>query len=308
MVKPYIEALDEETFGIDLLYADERFVSSAYLLVDDEPALVETGATPSIPYLVAGVEAAGLTMNDVRHLVVTHIHLDHSGAVGVLMERYPHLRVWVHPRGARHLADPSRLMSSAARVFGDQLEPLFGRVVPAPADRIHPLEDGETVRLGRRTLQAMETPGHASHHHAYWEADRGWVYCGDVAGIHLPGTDHVVPPTPPPDIDVERWKASLQKIRAVNPTRLLYTHFGWTDQAAHWLGEVERHLEERAHWVRDRLAEGVDVESLIAAFHRHFDEPVAARLGADNARRYHLAADAEMNVRGLVRYWQTRSD
>ena len=89
----------------------------------------------------------------------------------------------------------------------------------------------------------METPGHASHHHAYWEADRGWVYCGDVAGIHLPGTDHVVPPTPPPDIDVERWKASLQKIRAVNPTRLLYTHFGWTDQAAHWLGEVERHLK-----------------------------------------------------------------
>lgn len=308
MVSPHIEPLDEETFLIDLFFAGERQVSSAYLLLDDEPALVETGATPSIPYLVAGVEAAGLAMADVRHLIVTHIHLDHSGAVGVLMERYPQLQVWVHPRGARHLADPSRLMSSAARVFGDQLEPLFGRVVPAPADRIHPLEDGETVRLGRRTLQAMETPGHASHHHSFFEENRGWVYCGDVAGIHLPGTNHIVPPTPPPDIDVELWKASLEKIRARRPARLLYTHFGSTDRCAYWLDEVERHLQERSLWVRDRLAEDMEVEDLIAAFHRHFDEPVAGRMGADHARRYHLAADADMNVRGLVRYWQTRAN
>lgn len=297
---PRPEVLDGDTYVIDLGYGGEPQVSAAYLLLDEYPTLVETGATPGLDRLVAGVKAAGLRMEDVRYVAVTHIHLDHAGAVGVLLSRYPHLVVYVHPAGARHLADPSRLLRSAERVFQDQLVPLFGQVLPVPEDRIRVLEDGAFIRCGRRTLVALDTPGHASHHLAYWEPERRWVYTGDVAGIRLPGSDEVVPPTPPPDIDVEAWRASLEKIRRLEPRRLLYTHFGWDDDCTRRLEQVETALCERAEAVRQWLAAGLSVPEIVAAFAERF---AGARHNQALAQRQELAASSRMNVEGLVRYW-----
>lgn len=296
---PPPECLDGDTYVIDLGYGGQPQVSSAYLLVDEYPTLVETGATPGLDRLIAGVEAAGLRMEDVRYVAVTHIHLDHSGAAGVLVNRYPHLTVFVHPAGARHLADPSRLLRSAERVFRDQLGPLFGQVMPVPEDRIRVLQDGESIRLGRRTLVALDTPGHASHHHAYWEPERKWVYTGDVAGIRLPGSDEVMPPTPPPDIDVEAWRASLDKIRQLGPQRILYTHFGWDDHCVRRLDQVEKALLERAEAVREGLRAGMSLAAIIGAFQERFGQAASPL----HAQRKELAASSTMNVEGLVRYW-----
>src|SRR5690606_332242 len=153
------------------------------------------------------------------------------------------------------------------------------------------------------TLVALDTPGHAYHHLAYWEPERKWVYTGDVAGIRLPDSDEVLPPTPPPDIDVEAWRASLDKIRRLEPRRRLYPHFGWDDDCARRLQQVETALLERAEAVRQGLAAGQSVPDIVAAFEELFGGAGAARPGHDLARRKELAASSRMNVEGLVRYW-----
>ncbi len=213
--------------GIDTRMGGRTTVTSAYLLEGEQPTLVETGPTTSVQAVLGGLEALGLGPADLANIVVTHIHLDHAGGVGRLAGTFTSAAIWVHERGAPHLADPTKLVQSAARVYGeDRLARLFGPVDPVPADRLHAVTEGETIALGQRSLTVMYTPGHASHHIALVDSESGALFTGDALGIHLPDDRVLRPATPPPDVDVELGVASIERIRERAESLLLFSHFG----------------------------------------------------------------------------------
>jgi glyoxylase-like metal-dependent hydrolase (beta-lactamase superfamily II) len=225
-----------------------------------------------------------------RALLLTHIHFDHAGAAGALVREFGDLEVWVHERGARHLADPGRLVASATRLYGDDFERLWGEVVPVPQRNLRVLRGGESMD----GFDVAYTPGHASHHVAYRHRDSGWAFTGDVAGVRLPGSDLVMPPTPPPDIDLEAWRASLDAVEAWEPAALAVTHFGSHDDVAGHLARLRAGLD---HW--GALARETDraayAEALRAAWSAALPEDAAAAFGQ--------AMPAEDQWLGLDRYW-----
>ena len=223
-------------------------------------------------------------------LLLTHIHLDHAGATGALVRAFPDLRVYVHELGAPHLIDPSKLLRSAGRLYGeDNMDRMWGETVPVPEENIAILRGGETVE-GFRVAYA---PGHASHHVAYLHEDSGWAFTGDVAGVRIARDQPIVPPTPPPDIDVEAWLQSIDTVQAWDPAALALTHFGaYEDVAAH-LDTLRAALRKQADWVRD------------------LDEPefrARRRAWVDDAPAYEQAAPSDQMWQGLERYWRKRAE
>lgn len=301
------QPVDQATWLVDLEYLGVPEGIGVYLLLDERPALVEVGPTPNLPRVLAAIEAAGLEPGAIEHVFLTHIHLDHAGGAGVLARSLPRARFFVHPAGAPHLIDPSRLLQSAGRLYGDQMDALYGEVAPLPPERVQVLQDGEHVVLGRRRLVAVETPGHAKHHHAYFDPDRRWLFTGDVAGIALPGAAYVHPPTPPPDLDLEAWEASLDRMLALKPDRLLYTHFGWQDEPEARLEELRRRLRAEGRLVREALAEGLELDAVIARYQARVEPELEAAVGAERAARYRLTVNGWMNVLGWKRYWERRA-
>ena len=225
---------------IDLQWLDQPGVIASYLLAaGHDLTLIETGPGSTIPALLNGIRQAGYDPAQVTKLIVTHIHLDHAGGAGGLLAAMPQAQVYVHEVGAPHLINPEKLLASAQRIYGAEMERLWGAFLPVPAERLVVLRDGDTVQAGPRTLEALYTPGHASHHIALWDAANQQIWTGDVAGVRLE-TPYVRPPTPPPDLDLELWRASVERIIALHPTTLYLTHFGpFTD--------VDRHFYELGH-------------------------------------------------------------
>lgn len=303
---PRVMNAGNDTFLIDLYHQGEPRTIGSYLLFDEHPALIETGPANTLENLLAGVREAGVDPSAIQYVFVTHIHLDHAGAVGALLEQFPHVKVFVHPLGAPHLTHPEKLWRSATRVFGEALETLFGEPTPVPEHRVQVLQDGAVVSLGRRTLTAVATPGHASHHFVFWEGSSGWLYGGDVAGCDLPDGYYVHPPTPAPEVDLEAWRASITKMRSLNPTRLLYSHFGWTDRPDEALTQLQNELERRAALVRAWVSEGLSDEEIVSRFVIEVDDRCAAQVGPVLAPRYRLLGDALINATGLMRYWRKR--
>jgi glyoxylase-like metal-dependent hydrolase (beta-lactamase superfamily II) len=259
-----VQWLADDLVLIDTLYQDTAQAVGSYLLLGRRPALVETGPASRLETLLAGVRAAGLDPAALQAVAVTHIHLDHAGAVGALVQRYPHLDVYVHAVGAPHLAEPSRLLASAGRLYGALLGPLFGEVVPAPADRIRPLGDGETVTLGARELVAIASPGHARHHLVYHDRARGELFTGDAAGVALPGTRSVRAPTPPPELDIPAWLETIDRLRGLRPRRLLLTHFGPHDWADDLLAALAAQLQRLERLALDAVEAGLDDATILA--------------------------------------------
>jgi glyoxylase-like metal-dependent hydrolase (beta-lactamase superfamily II) len=224
-----------------------------------------------------------------RVLLLTHIHLDHAGASGVLVRKFPHLKVYVHERGAPHLIDPAKLVKSAGQLYGDDMERLWGEVAPVPESAITTLSGGETVE----GLRVEYTPGHASHHVCYFDPDSGEAYCGDVAGVRIPPSDFVLPPTPPPDIDIEKWLESVDVVADWRPGALCLTHAGRFE-------DVERHLDAmRAH-----LREHAEISS-------HGDREEFAQHLADEVKgdeRLTQAAPPDQLWLGLERYWTKKRE
>jgi len=212
---------------VDTRIGGRELVTSAYLVDAAEPALVETGPGTSIDAVAAGLEGLGIAPGDLAHVIVTHIHLDHAGGVGALSRRFPRATIWVHDRGAPHLAEPDRLVASVARIFGrDRMLELFGPVVPTERERIQAIGEGDVIDLGGRRIDVLYTPGHASHHVALADRESGAVFTGDALGIHLPDVRVLRPATPPPDVDVDASIASIDRIRALAPSVLLFSHYG----------------------------------------------------------------------------------
>ena len=248
--------------------------------------VVDPGPEPCIETLLAGLDGPP------RALLLTHIHLDHAGAAGALVRRFPELPVYVHERGAPHLADPSKLLASAGRLYGDDMETLWGEVVPVPEENLRVLEGGEEVE----GLRVAYTPGHAGHHVAYFDPGSGDAFVGDVGGVRIT-EGYVVPPTPPPEIDLERWGESLDLIAAWEPERLCLTHYGAVEEPEPHIAEVRAQLERLA----ERAREG-DREAFVAAHEAEID----ARAAAEDRDRMRLAVPTEHVWLGLARYWKKR--
>jgi glyoxylase-like metal-dependent hydrolase (beta-lactamase superfamily II) len=252
--------------------------------------LIDPGPTSSMGNLIETLDG-----ERPRALLLTHIHLDHAGAAGSLVRRWPELPVYVHERGARHLADPTKLLQSAERLYGDQMEMLWGEVAPVPEENLHPLRGGEEV-LGFRVGY---TPGHASHHVSYFHPPSRRAFVGDVAAVRIPPSEVVVPPTPPPDIDLELWEDSIERILDWEPESLGITHFGQID-------EPEAHLE----LVRERLRELAQLARQLTAeqFERRLRDQIGARADGETAKALVQAIPPEQQWLGLDRYWTKRGE
>jgi glyoxylase-like metal-dependent hydrolase (beta-lactamase superfamily II) len=276
---------------IDLRHLGRPSVIGSYLLAGDEPALVDCGPTTCVSELEKGLGAHGLELGDVRHLVLTHIHLDHAGAAGTLVRRNPSLRVHVSEVGAPHLVDPARLERSARRLYGDDFDRLWGELVPVPAESVEAV--GERVA----GLEAWPTPGHASHHMSFLAAD-GSCYAGDAAGVRVSPARFLAPVAPPPDIDLEAWERSIDAIEARAPVRLCLPHFGVVDDPKIHLAELRVRLSS---W-SERVRQGATEEEFVAA------AEVELRAGADTdtAEAYRQAAPFWQSHAGLKRYWEKR--
>jgi glyoxylase-like metal-dependent hydrolase (beta-lactamase superfamily II) len=284
---------------IDVLQQGRERVIGAW---DLGGTIVDPGPESRMETLLGGVT------EEPRALLLTHIHLDHAGATGALVERFPDLRVYVHSRGAPHLVDPSRLLNSAERIYGDEMESLWGRVVPVPERNLQVLEGGETVSVGGRDLDVEYTPGHASHHVVYFDRTDGTAYVGDVAGVRIPPADYVRAPTPPPDIDVEAWQRSIDLVAARRPARLALTHFGAVTDPQPHLGQMKRGLDEQARLVRELLEQHGDTDEAVAAFVAEVERRTRAAVGDEVAAMFEVGSPVEQRWLGLRRYWQKRED
>jgi glyoxylase-like metal-dependent hydrolase (beta-lactamase superfamily II) len=270
---------------LDLMHLGaERVIGSYVVETDEGPALFDCGPTTCLAQLRAGLNERGLELEGVRHLLLSHIHLDHAGAAGVLVRAHPGLQVHVSEIGAPHLVNPSRLETSARRLYGDTFDDLWGELAPVPEENVHVV--GDNV-LG---LACFPSPGHAWHHVCYLHED-GTLYAGDAAGVRIQPHHSVVPPTPPPEFDLDEWLMTLDEIERRNPQRLALIHFGVAD-------DVERHLEE----LRARLLDWTGREG---QSEEEFTASVAAEL--DNGREeYERAMPFWQSYAGLKRYWEQR--
>jgi glyoxylase-like metal-dependent hydrolase (beta-lactamase superfamily II) len=291
---------------IDLDFMDTKQVIASFLLLGDDgtsAALVETGPTTCLDRLTAGLKEHGVSHEDVRQAFLTHIHLDHAGASGHLSELVPNATFYVHEVGYPHLVDPSKLVKSATRIYGESMDELWGEARLVPEDRIVILKEGDATEAAGGVLVAHDTPGHAYHHLAYQEPDSGTLFTGDVAGIRLPGQSYVRPPTPPPEIDVEAWVRSINHIREINPASLWPTHFGSYEDVERHLGELEQRLQDWLLFVEGQLDEGAGREEISEELKAKGDAEMLAE-GADTrqSEHYDLAGSYPMLTDGLMRY------
>jgi glyoxylase-like metal-dependent hydrolase (beta-lactamase superfamily II) len=237
--------------------------------------------------------------------LITHIHLDHAGATGTIVERHPHIDVFVHERGAPHLIDPSKLLRSAGRLYGPEMDRLWGDVRPVAADRIHVLAGGETLTVAGRDISVEYTPGHASHHVSYFDRDSRVAFVGDTAGIRRGSGAYVMPPTPPPDIDIEAWHDSQEKILAWEPDTLFLTHFGPVQGARQHLQAMFENIGEWSLIVRKLLADAsLDDDERQRRFIDEAGRIVRQRVGETEAEGYMRAGGLNYSYQGLARYWR----
>lgn len=269
-------------------------------------ALVDPGPTSCLATLERGLQRSGIGWSDVTTILLTHIHLDHAGSVGTLVRTHPHLRVFVHERGAPHMVDPTKLLDSATRLYGDRMGVLWGEVAPVPAGSLVVLSGGERVEAGGRTFDVAYTPGHASHHVSYFDASSGVAFVGDTAGICIDG-GYVLPPTPPPDIDLERWNESIARIEAWNPSTLFLTHFGPAPSVRPHLQDLQEHLHVLAEMVRATLNEPGSDEERSARFADTLRHELRRHMSEAQITSYPVAAPFEQLWFGLARYWRKRA-
>lgn len=293
---------------LDTLHLDRRgIVAATALETHDGIVLFDTGPESTFENVKAELRAAGLRLEDVRHVFLSHIHFDHAGAAWRFAcpsrTGGSGSTIYVHPRGAPHLVDPAKLIESATRIFGNDMERLWGKIAPVPADRVKILEDGEIVRAPPFEIRAVATPGHASHHHVYhWEDN---VFGGDVAGVRI-GNGPPIPPFVPPELNVELWRESIRKIRALNPANLYLPHFGRISGVLNeYLDALDERVVRWSEWLREKIRSDQNESQLKPAF----AEYEHAELRANGATKsdiegYEAADPSHMAVAAAIRYWR----
>lgn len=292
---------------IDLQFrGSPRVIATPLLSGPDGVTVIDPGPTSCLPALEAGLRDRGLSLRDVRTLLLTHIHLDHAGATGTILERVPGIRVYVHELGAPHMIDPAKLLASAARLWGDEMEALWGAFLPVPPSQVTALAGGERLQLAGRSLQVAYTPGHAKHHVSFLDEQSGLAYVGDTAGIRVAG-DHMLAPTPAPDIDIEAWQQSLDRIDAWHPVSLFLAHFGPVTPARAHIARYRLVLAAQAEAVRELMRSGLTEDERIRVFADQLRKEARRHLPEREARATELAAPFEQLWYGLARYWQKKA-
>ena len=288
---------------LDTLLGGWERVTAGYLIEGDAPVLVETGSQSSVPVLLDQLARLGLGASDLAGVVVTHIHLDHAGGVGDVARAFPGATVYVHQKGARHLADPTRLVDSASRVYGPLLDSLYGRLDPTPPERIHVLEDGEAIRVSpTRSLIAVDSPGHAKHHLALHDSLSGVLFAGDAVGVKLPDGGVLRPSTPPPDFDLGSALHSLQRFAERRPTGLALAHYGLLADPMDVLDEADGTLRRWAEVAEAAFQNGEDIAAaLAAAFQSDLDG-----VPEQHREKLEVMNGVHSNAAGLHRWLSTR--
>jgi glyoxylase-like metal-dependent hydrolase (beta-lactamase superfamily II) len=295
---------------IDTGMTGQRELNAVYLIAGAEPCLVEAGPGADVDAVAAALGTLGIGPEDLAHIAVTHVHVDHAGGAGELLRRFPRAAVWVHERGAPHLVDPTRLLASTARTYGDErMRRFYGATLPCAEDRLRIVADGDRIDLGDRRLDVLHTPGHASHHVALHESSSGAMFTGEAIGSHLPWADCYRPATPPPEADVDAAIESIRRMRERRPSTLLASHFGpIADVEAGFDRGAERILSwsaaVRVALEADPTADGDRLESLLRAQARLEYERDAG--SPFDLGRYDAIGSIRMNADGLARYWRKR--
>lgn len=287
---------------LDLNFQDKSQAIASYLIWDgDAVVLVESGPGSCLAGLEAGLRTNGLPLADVTHILLTHIHLDHAGAAGRL-SRYG-AQVYVHPVGAPHLLNPEKLLASATRIYGDRMDSLWGEFLPVEQSQLHVVKDAEEIVIGNLRFVALSTPGHAEHHHVYLFEDI--CFSGDVGGVRIPGYPYLRVPMPPPELHIEKWRATLARLRQQKFARIAPTHFGLYDDPEWHLREVEKGLDVTERWLEATMPADPSVDELRAKF-TAWMESQARDQGLDMAvlKSYELANPPGMSADGLMRYWK----
>jgi glyoxylase-like metal-dependent hydrolase (beta-lactamase superfamily II) len=300
--------LADDLWLIDTLYQGEPGVIASYLLTGPHGlALVDVGSATSVEHLLAGVQDAGYDPAEIQHLLLTHIHLDHAGAAGTLVRLLPRAHVYVHRLGAAHLAEPSKLLASAGRIYGAAMERLWGQVEPVPAERLTTLDEGDEIEIGSRLLNVLYSPGHAVHHIAFHDVVRRELFSGDAAGVRLEGLAFVRPPTPPPDLNLATWASTLARFTALNVTRLFVAHFGPAADVEPHLRQLEERLRGWGELLLPGIRAGASDDELAEILRQAADPELARVAGEDEPgtlRRYELATNYMMSAQGYVRYYR----
>jgi glyoxylase-like metal-dependent hydrolase (beta-lactamase superfamily II) len=294
---------------IDLQFLGRpQIIATAILHGAAGVALIDPGPATTLGTLTAELAAKGVRFDDVRQILLTHIHLDHAGATGAIVSQHPHVEVFVHARGAPHMVDPSRLLSSAGRLYGQDMNRLWGEVLPVPAPNVRSLEGGETLNVAGHEIRVAYTPGHASHHVSYFAAASRVAFVGDTGGILRGSARYVMPPTPPPDIDIEAWHASEGRILAWDPDTLFLTHFGPHHGARQHMRAMFENMAGWSRIVRRLLADSsLGDDQRQRAFTDEALRELRRAVGEGEADDYVRAGGLNYSYQGLARYWRKRT-
>jgi glyoxylase-like metal-dependent hydrolase (beta-lactamase superfamily II) len=283
-----------------------RVIGTAVLTGPSGLALIDPGPTSCLPALESGLADRGFRLDDVHTILLTHIHLDHAGATGTLLARLPRATAYVHEIGAPHMVDPTKLLASATRLYGANMDRFWGTFLPVPAGRLRALTGGERLDVAGRTLAVAYTPGHATHHVSFFDMTDGRAYVGDTGGIRI-SKGYIKAPTAPPDIDLEAWERSLRRIETWRPTSLLLTHFGWVADPAEHLRQFRTVLARTAALVRASLdRDGTDAER-IRMFSAEMRAEAQRLLSPDDAKATEAAAAFDQLWLGLARYFRKKA-
>ncbi len=290
---------------ISLPFRGEPEIVGSYLFSGrDEIALIDPGPGSMLEAQLAAIREAGFDPADVTHLLLTHIHLDHAGMTGSLLRHMPRATVYVHSKGAPHLIDTSKVIASAERIYGDQMKELWGTIESVPEERLRIIEGDDILTIADRRLEVHYTPGHAVHHVIYFDVHSGELFCGDVAGVRLQDVDYVRPPTPPPDLDIEAWSESIDKLKRLRPDVLYIAHFGPTRNVTQHLERLRERLYAWGDFVLSAMRDGKSEAEIIELLIAH-TEPELQRATGDphSLKRYEIATNYAMTVQGYMRFW-----
>lgn len=287
---------------IDLNFQNKTQAIASYLIRHSTGVvLIETGPGSTLPALEAALSAEGLSPRDVTHVLLTHIHLDHAGAAGWFSRQGA--EIYVHPVGAPHLVDPSKLMASASRIYGDRMDQLWGEMLPVEQSQLKIPNDAEEIVIGKLRFLPVNTPGHAEHHYAYLFEDV--CFSGDVGGVRIPGYAYLRAPMPPPELHFGKWRESLARLRALKFSRIAPTHFGIFNDAEWQINELDKTLASMETWLETVMSLDPSIEELREQFTIWMQEEGRVKnLSEDVIRAYSLANPVAMSADGLMRYWK----
>jgi glyoxylase-like metal-dependent hydrolase (beta-lactamase superfamily II) len=287
---------------LDLNFQGRSHAIASYLIRHaDGAVLIESGPGSTLPGLQAGLASEGLSPRDVTHVLLTHIHLDHAGAAGWLARQGA--QIYVHPVGAPHMLHPEKLLASAARIYGDRMESLWGEFLAVPEEKLVILRDEETIEIGNLQFTPINTPGHAEHHYAYLFEDI--CFSGDVGGVRIPGYPYLRVPMPPPELHLERWHDSIARLRKLKFKTIAPTHFGMFEDVTWHLNEVDKGLDSASRWIEEVMPSDPPVDELRKSYTDWIEaEGKAMGLDENVVRSYELANPLGMSADGLQRYWK----